>query len=284
MHKILNIKETFQCPNCDNGFSAIDLASHVRKEHLPSLDYRTCPVCLQIIDYPKEVTVDDHIERKHSKQKHKCKVCGKSFLSLKFLKIHLEKMHTGAIRKMLSCEICGKKLLEGQGYIRHVETHKATRKKYECDQCDKKYPTKFQLTHHVSAMHKGDNLLCTQCDYRTKSKHAFDRHLIKHSDERPYSCEHCELKFKTKDTLRPHQLVHTCEKKHECDACGKKFKRVVNLRTHERIHQDKPEAYCNLCDKHFIQSYNYKLHVRKRHMNELEKLQDDPHLREEQLN
>ena len=56
------------------------------------------------------------------------------------------------------------------------------------------------------------------------------------------------------------------------------------LRIHNRIHQGKPQAYCNLCDKHFVQSYNYKLHVKKHHMSELEKLQDDPRLKEEQLN
>ena len=44
-------------------------------------------------------------------------------------------------------------------------------------------------------------------------------------------------------------------------------------------------AYCNLCDKNFIQLYNYKMHVKKRHMDELERLQDNPRLTEKlQLN
>ena len=295
VHKILNIKETFQCPHCDDNFTAQALVCHVKREHVPHLDFRTCPLCLKTVDRRNEHTavleqsewkLNYHIEKHHSKLvKQDCKVCGKKgFSTLRSFKIHLEKRHTGAIRKMLYCEICDKKLIDGEGYKRHMDAHNATGKIYPCGQCDKKYPTKAKRTQHVSAMHKGDNLLCTECDYRTKSKMAFERHLIKHLDERPFSCEHCDLRFKSKDTLRNHQLVHTGEKKHECSACGKKFKRVVHLRTHERIHQDKSEAYCNLCDKHFIQSYNYKLHVRKRHMNELDKRQDDPHLKEEQLN
>ena len=284
VHNILSIKETFQCPHCPhkNGFSGSAIARHVRNEHDPDLDFRTCPICLK--KFSIDASVDYHIEKNHSKIRPVCKICEKNFSTLTSLKIHLEAHHTCAIRKMLCCEICGKELLNGIGYKRHMEAHKAIGKKYQCGQCDKKYSTKFKLTHHIREMHKGEDLLCTQCDYRTKNKSSFDRHLIKHSEERPFSCENCGLTFKDKAALNSHKKIHTGEKKYECAVCGKLFRLGVNLQTHERIHQNKPQAYCNLCDKHFIQSYNYKMHVKKHHMSELEKLQDDPRLKEEQLN
>ena len=284
VHNILSIKETFQCPHCPhkNGFLGSALARHVRNEHDPDLDFRTCPICFK--KFTIDASVEYHIEKNHSKIRPDCKICEKKFSSLTVLKRHLERHHTCATRKMVVCEICGKEMVDGIGYKRHMEAHKAIGKQYQCSQCDKKYSTKFKLTLHTNEVHRGEDILCTQCDYRTKNKKSFIRHLIKHSEERPFSCEKCGLAFKCKNTFNSHKRIHTGEKKYECGVCGKKFRAAVNLRTHERIHQNKPQAYCNLCDKHFIQSYNYKMHVKKHHMSELEKLQDDPHLKEEQLN
>ena len=281
VHDIINTKESFPCPYCEVlGLGVNALENHIRKYHYPNLDGKTCPICFCKLK-SDNCSVSYHIENSHSKIEPMCKICEKTFTGFKTLKIHLNEIHTG--KTGVACEICGKKILSSHSMKKHMAIHMATGKNFPCDHCDKRYSTRAQLNGHVHSMHKGDYILCTHCEYKTRDQSTFKRHMVKHSDERPYCCEKCGLKFKCKETLKSHESVHTDEKKHKCNVCGKQFRRLLNLRIHERIHQGRHEAYCNLCDKNFVQMYNYKTHVIKHHLNELENLQDDPHLKEEQL-
>lgn len=75
-------------------------------------------------------------------------------------------------------------------------------RKYECDQCHKRFRSQSHMTYHRYA----------------------------HFDERNFACDQCPQKFKSPHILRTHRnTVHSTIFKYECKECGRKFKRDHHL-------------------------------------------------------
>lgn len=75
-------------------------------------------------------------------------------------------------------------------------------RKYECDQCHKKFRSQSHMVYHRYA----------------------------HFDERNFACDQCPQKFKSPHILRTHRnTVHSTVFRYECEQCGRKFKRDHHL-------------------------------------------------------
>nr|XP_054593694.1 zinc finger protein 436 [Nothobranchius furzeri] len=158
---------------------------------------------------------------------------------------------------------------------------------YQCDKCDKKYPSKWYLTIHYRS-HTGEMpFLCSTCGKGFKSLNALNshsrthtgdwrykcdicgktsiqqmaRHMRMHRGEKNYLCSECGKAFLSSGELRLHMRSHTGERPYKCKQCGKGFIAKCHLTRHTRQHTGEKPYRCSLCPKTF-----YSLRDKKRHL------------------
>jgi len=77
---------------------------------------------------------------------------------------------------------------------------------------------------------------CNECDKRFHSKWSLKRHMMSHSGEKPHTCDVCAKSFASKWQLDLHYRTHTGEKPYSCDICSKRFTTKSHMSRHRRIH------------------------------------------------
>ena len=93
---------------------------------------------------------------------------------------------------------------------------------------------------------------CKLCSKSFAHNSGFKNHMRTHSNERPYICQLCDIGFKEKYHLKKHNLfIHSTELPEKCKFCGKRFKDSTAVRAHERIHSDARPFGCRRCGKSF---------------------------------
>ena len=95
-----------------------------------------------------------------------------------------------------------------------------TSKNLTCSECNKKYSRLYNLTTHVSRVHRQVRKFCcefvapdgVQCDGKFSAKGDLKRHTRTHNDDRPYECKHsgCEKRFPRTEQRDRHHFK--CEK------------------------------------------------------------------------
>ncbi|XP_034277535.1 zinc finger protein 737-like isoform X2 [Pantherophis guttatus] len=116
----------------------------------------------------------------------------------------------------------------------------ATRKKYGCYECGKRFDQPSHVIKH-QRIHTGERLYpCNECGKRFNKQSNLNVHLRLHRGEKPYSCPDCGKRFNAKYHLRVHHRIHTGEKPYVCEDCGKRFPVKASLNKHQRIHSGNP--------------------------------------------
>lgn len=134
----------------------------------------------------------------------------------------------------------------------------------KCDKCPKSFKTKENHEQHIFNLHSENRkYACESCNAKCPSKQILNLHLKTHASGKPFSCVHCGKDFTRKYHLDRH-LNHTncsgAKPKVElpCEVCGKVFSRIDNLRDHLRGHMGqvsrKRDFQCPYCDKSFYGS------------------------------
>lgn len=145
-----------------------------------------------------------------------CKICGKGFSSITFLRNHETTHLPPEERERVICPACGKSLTHG-GFVSH--------QRYSC--------ITAQITGRVT---------CSHCPNTYKSKPLLQRHMAREhngalpgsAEERPFQCSLCAKTFKGKIDLKKHELTHSDARPFVCSKCPATFKMRKHCTRHEK--------------------------------------------------
>ncbi|XP_073847340.1 uncharacterized protein [Musca autumnalis] len=157
---------------------------------------------------------------------------------------------------------------------RNFLPNERVRYRFVCNICKKTFILRHKLQTHLYKIHKiGDMPIgCDQCEKRFESKFALNIHTLRVHVGKTYACKYCDKKFAIASELTVHSTIHSKEKRHVCELCGKAFRLKVQLRNHVTAIHTKIRAFkCTMCPKDFYFKKDLTYHI-KSHLNIKDKI------------
>lgn len=167
------------------------------------------------------------------------------------------------------CQFCQMWLpnhIEFQIHVRNVHNKNAMHiwcYDFYCYVCEKKFPFRNYLVHHLKVHNENADHLCETCGLRFKTKARLNEHLKSH-EERTYECDQCGKVFKRFARLTKHFWCHNTDLSFVCKICSKAFKMKRYLMRHMAVHNDS-KINCRYCDASFNFSSVRRIHEKSRH-------------------
>ena len=222
----------------------------------------------------------DHLNAHLNIVKYRCPICNKALTTKAQLNFHV-RSHG---EKNLECDLCGKKVATKIEIRSHIFRHQWDNldRAFHCNQCEKKFKCKYQLSKHFDVVHdpninlvceicsrivKGhatlashlkthqkindeDKLPCTICGQLLKNKKAHTRHMRMHKEAlQDHICPQCSKNYPHQDALKKHiRAVHEAIRNHYCRFCEKTFTSLVKLKEHEAVHSGINLYTCQFCN------------------------------------
>ena len=169
------------------------------------------------------------------------------FFKLKFLKLHIEQIHTKATKKsknpvqqnttnqgpnVYECDSCGKVFSQGGNLKMHIHTFHKGNKDYKCESCGKLFSQSGNLKKHIRRFHQE-----TSSVQNSNQEFAEIQPMPAAKVDK---CELCGKEFFDAHALKKHiYTIHEGHKDYKCGICGKLFSQAGNLKTHiEKNHQE----------------------------------------------
>ena len=216
-------------------------------------------------------------EQKLNRDKNKtCHLCYRILSDKRSCNRHIQKVHNEnpehveteeRISKLKKCPICEQNLKHGTTYKRHMKQHEeGDTESFDCDQCDKKYNRKDNLSRHKQRIHHiftidfdaaveecKDTLVCKICSSDFGSdREKYCAHIASKvchdnrfelDDQEKFKCDICDKSYFSKDTLLKHvRWKHGTNKtssNFKCEICDVSFCYKSTLVRHKRkLHGD----------------------------------------------
>lgn len=196
-----------------------------------------------------------------------CSLCGKSCVSNKRLKQHLE---SHSVERPHPCKVCGMRFKRTSEVTKHMRIHNDN-KKFSCQFCQFKTVHKFALHMHIKRHFGEYQYKCDICDKGFYTKFDLTNHTILHSGDRPYQCHVCKLTFLYKNNLLYHKkTIHPdpdqASESFQCGSCGKVYQSKRSLLAHiQKRHADSSSHLCEVCGQSVASANALKLHKKKVH-------------------
>ncbi|XP_038069994.1 zinc finger protein 423-like [Patiria miniata] len=327
----------FRCPICNRGYTTnAALMAHTQNFHKTQMvtkgkDYK-CVHCSAT--FTTSENLYDHLQTHVSElpdgktalytvahtngepfnesldpeDENKCPVCEETLMSVDELQAHLD-MHKDSMNIPLQCQYCPRAYFPSITVLNvHMKTLHSDKlsKIHQCQYCGKDYPTLFNLTEHMSAMHEplgthsnssnqatptSTMLSCAYCTMEFGSGIALRSHIdsvhsipnaITYDADGRLLCPRCSMGFLTEQALYEHfQNSHgnvdcqlTNDARVQCHQCTKVYPNHAMLQEHvNRSHSqalDSMKYPCPYCIKQnlFDSIEQLQLHVQVFHQSD----------------
>lgn len=212
----------------------------------------------------------EHIQYHLDPGTFKCPTCTKTFNSSHNLSTHVKMTHLTEAEKKHQCEKCDQKFGTPfqlkQHMIRHVG---ADEKSFKCGECSKMFPGRPHLHSHIRFVHeKQRKYACQHCHRTFTTKVLLENHLsAAHPDGGAgmrVQCHHCNKFFANELSMNKHlSRLNVTGEKHICPECGHESPNKSALRGHiYRNHNPKRQPLvCVTCGKQFKSTTTLNEHM-----------------------
>lgn len=201
MHMHTSHFKNFECAVCSAGFiNERQLGYHMKNHAIGEFRCKHCPKV-----YDTETKRKSH-ERSHFDANcHKCPYCGQGFVNNRYKWKHISESHDVPL-PTYKCKACDRTFTESTLYYIHLKRDHLMDRPHDCEQCDKKFFTKFALR----------------------------KHMLSHTGERAFQCKVCFKAFGRRSTLTEHLRIHNNDRRFKCERCGQAFVQKCSWRGHMR--------------------------------------------------
>ncbi|XP_061196254.1 GDNF-inducible zinc finger protein 1-like [Saccostrea echinata] len=244
------------CETCGRAFKSKSvLRYHIQSNHSGVRPKFICNTCGKT--YFTAQALKKHMEYHTGTQKRLlCHLCPYSSVGKQELNNHLLKLHNVPVprkTKVYQCEKCDYYSLNRTQFNRHVAMHDGGENAFKCSECDKTFPSMYNLKSHEKR-HKAETVNCPYegCNFFTKFKHILKNHITgKHTNTnfKPYKCHLCDHSCKLKGNLNKH-LVN----KHGLEVMTEVKQRKIALETGYKI---KEFLYTKFCQARVANAEKY---------------------------
>lgn len=258
MINLHNSSEEFRCSKCPIQCVSAEVLEKHQGNHLEFV----CGVCG--VEFQRRYHLDRHQENSKctstvEKNEHKCDVCGRVFLRVDNLRVHLRGHMNQEMRpKVHQCNLCEKTFYGASMLLIHIRTHTGERP-FPCDLCTKAFPSNGALRKH-RRVHTGEKPY--ECSF------VWNQLILHHLFSNRFAfcdLQQCPMKFAAKETLNRHVKTHTGKKSYRCDECGISFIQRTQLKNHLFHHTGEHGHQCPHCDEKFDNKPSMTRHIASEH-------------------
>ena len=254
-HESSKIADDLNYVKIENGADSIDHIDEQTKDQISNIGSCTESNLKSSRDETIEIKEEkEYGEQKQKSLNYKCIFCdidlGPEFEAMK---VHDEELHIKS-GFYFCIEGCSYTFQDKRKIVNHfMIKHKPELMTFQCTKCDKKFPSRNIMRHHMEKVHISDELLmCKICNKKMGHPYSLRRHTEQmHEQKEKFSCHICGKEFNSLQVLKDHIECHSItEKSIQCPKCDKKFLTQYKLRVHVgEVHRPLEKlATCNQCN------------------------------------
>ena len=281
--------QTYPCALCPyKTYSKGRLSDHMKKSHAKDAKCRLCDLAF----YTEEGLRRHETTHENEGKKFPCKKCGKYFLTVERMRLHLAtlkcnvlvtcahcpkimrrqylKKHLATHDDSLYCKTCSRRFLSKDKMMLHTTRCELGQTKVKCSQCELLFSSSSKRSKHQFQVHDMNAHLCPTCGQKCNGLKKLKIHIEGTHGTPKYSCQQCEKKFRCQLYLDRHcETVHQSdsEKRYPCSYsnCTRAFPKKQSLESHMNCHLGIKPYQCDVCDTRFQNSSNKQAHMRNVH-------------------